>query len=61
MRKTFELVAAKGPVQNDLDALFGALAADPEDTLDGVRDAGNMPLEDEPRRVRDYLDAVLAR
>ncbi len=60
LRKTFELVAAKGPGQDDLDALFGALAADPEDGLDGVRDAGNMQLEDEPQRVRDDLDAVLA-
>jgi hypothetical protein len=32
LSKTFELVAAKGPAQKDLDALFGALAADPEDT-----------------------------
>jgi hypothetical protein len=27
------------------------------DALDGVRDTANMPVEDEPQRVRDDLDA----
>jgi hypothetical protein len=52
---------SKGPAQDHLDTLFGALDADPEETLDRVDEAGNMPLEDEPLRVRGDLDAVLAR
>jgi uncharacterized protein YbjT (DUF2867 family) len=61
LRKTFELVATRGPAPDDLDALFAPLDADPQGALDGVRDAANMPLRGEPRRVRDDLDAVLAR
>jgi uncharacterized protein YbjT (DUF2867 family) len=61
VRKTFELIAAKGPAPDNLDALFAALAPDPKGALDGVRDTKNMPPEDEPRRVRDDLDAVLRR
>jgi hypothetical protein len=34
---------------------------DPQGALDGVHDRSNQPLEDEPKRVRDDLDAVLAR
>ena len=61
MRKTFELVATKGPAQDDFDRLFAALEPDPEGALDGVRDMANMPLEDEPGSVRDELEAVQAR
>jgi uncharacterized protein YbjT (DUF2867 family) len=61
LRKTFELVAVAGPAQDDLGALFAALDADPQGTLDGVHDMANMALADEPRRVRDDLDAVRAR
>jgi uncharacterized protein YbjT (DUF2867 family) len=57
VRKTFELVAVAGPAPDDFDALFAALDEDPRDTLDGVRDTANMPVEDEPQRVRDDLDA----
>jgi len=60
-RKTFELIAAKGPAQEDLDALFAALDADTLRALDAVKDMANMPLEDEPQRVRDDLNAVLVR
>jgi len=60
LRKTFELIATTGPAQDDFDAPFAPLAADPQGALDGVHDMANMPLEDEPRRVRDDLDAVLA-
>jgi uncharacterized protein YbjT (DUF2867 family) len=60
LRKTFELIATAGPAQDDLDALFAPLAADPRGALDGVRDMTNMPVQDEPKRVRDDLDAVLA-
>jgi uncharacterized protein YbjT (DUF2867 family) len=60
LHKTFELIADAGPAQDDLDALFVPLAADPQGTLDGVHDMANMAREDEPQRVRDDLDAVLA-
>jgi len=61
LRKTFELIATTGPAPDDFDALFGPLDADPEGALDGVHDMANMPLKEEPQRVRDDLDAVLAR
>jgi uncharacterized protein YbjT (DUF2867 family) len=61
LRKTFELVATKGAAQDDLDALFASLDADPQGALDGVHDMANMPIEVEPKRVRDDLDAVKAR
>jgi uncharacterized protein YbjT (DUF2867 family) len=60
LRKTFELVATTGPAQNDLDAVFAPLEADTQGSLGGVRDMANMPLQDEPERVRVVLDAVLA-
>jgi uncharacterized protein YbjT (DUF2867 family) len=60
LRKTFELIAAKGPAPEDFDAIFAPLDADPQDALDGVRDRANQPVEDEPRQVRDELDAVRA-
>jgi uncharacterized protein YbjT (DUF2867 family) len=60
LRKTFELVATTGPAPDDFDALFAPLDADPQGALDGVRDMANQPREDEPKRVRDDLDAVLA-
>jgi hypothetical protein len=55
LRKTFELVAVKGPAQHDLAPLFAALEADPPGGLDAVRDLPNMPLPEEPKRVRDAL------
>jgi uncharacterized protein YbjT (DUF2867 family) len=60
LRKTFELIATAGSAQDDFDGLFAPLDADPQGTLDGVHDMANMALEDEPQRVRDDLDAVLA-
>lgn len=60
LRKTFELIATTGPAPDDFEALFAPLNADPQGALDGVHDMANMPLEDEPRRVRDDLDSVLA-
>ncbi|MDP9050738.1 MAG: SDR family oxidoreductase [Acidobacteriota bacterium] len=59
LRKTFELIAIKGSAQEDLDELFAALVADPEDTLDGVRDTPNQPFEEEPQRVKDDLRKLL--
>jgi uncharacterized protein YbjT (DUF2867 family) len=57
-RKTFELVAATGPAPEDFDQLFAPLEADPPGALDGVQDSPNMPLNDEPQRVRDDLNAI---
>jgi len=58
--KTFELVADRGPAPDDLEPLFARLDADPHGAIDGVRDATNMPLADEPPRVREDLEEVLA-
>jgi uncharacterized protein YbjT (DUF2867 family) len=60
-RKTFELVATKGPAQEDLNSLFAALDPDSTDGLDGVRDTPNQPLEGEPQRVQDDLYALSAK
>lgn len=56
--KTFELVAERGTEPDDVEPLFAALDADPRDSIDGVRDEDNMPLNDEPERVRDDLAAI---
>jgi uncharacterized protein YbjT (DUF2867 family) len=56
--KTFELIATTGPAPEDFDALFAPLEGDPPGSLDGVHDTANMPLEDEPQRVRDDVEAV---
>jgi uncharacterized protein YbjT (DUF2867 family) len=58
LRKTFELVATKGPAPDNLDQLLASLDADPDGTVDGVRDMPNQPLADEPQSVRDDLDAL---
>ena len=58
LRKSFELVATHGPAQQDLDAEFARLIADPPGALDAVHDLTNMPLQDEPQRVRRDLDVV---
>jgi uncharacterized protein YbjT (DUF2867 family) len=57
-RKTFELVATTGPAPDDFGALFAPLDADPPGALDGVHDAPNMPLVDEPQQVRDDLNTI---
>jgi uncharacterized protein YbjT (DUF2867 family) len=58
VRKTFELIATRGPAPADFDALFAPLKGDPPGSLDGVHDTANMPLEGEPQRVRDDVEAV---
>jgi uncharacterized protein YbjT (DUF2867 family) len=55
VRKTFELVAERGPAPEDFEELFTPLEADQPGSLDGVRDVTNMPVTDEPQRVRDDL------
>lgn len=54
--KTFELVARTGSEQSNLEPLFDALSPDEPGALDGVRDEDNMPLEEEPRRIRVDID-----
>jgi len=61
LRKTFELIATTVPAPDDFDALFAPLDADPQGALDGVHDMANMPLEDEPRPVRDDLDQAMGQ
>src|SRR5271157_3848054 len=61
LRKSFELIATTGAAQENLDALFAALGADAPGSLDAVKDTANMPLENEPQRVRGDLNAVLVR
>ncbi|MFF2131241.1 SDR family oxidoreductase [Streptomyces olivochromogenes] len=58
--RTFELVAEQGAAPGDLAPLFAALDQDPPGSLDAVRDEANMPLDGEPQRVRDDLDAIRA-
>jgi len=60
LRKTFELISVRGPAPTDFDALFAPLEADSPGALDAVQDVANMPLEAEPQRVRDELEAVRA-
>lgn len=57
-RKTFELVAATGLAQLDLEPLFAAL--DPDRSLDGVLDGNLKPLAQEPTAVRQRLSALRA-
>jgi uncharacterized protein YbjT (DUF2867 family) len=54
-RKTFELVAERGPAPEDFDALFAPLESDTPGALDAVRDTPDMPLAQEPERVREAL------
>ena len=61
LRKSFELVATKGPAQDDLDAELARLDADPPGALDAVHDLANMPLQEEPQGVRHDLEAVRRR
>ena len=61
LHKTFELVAARGPAQHDLEAEFARLDADLPGALDAAHDVANMPLPEEPQRVRDDLDAATIR
>ena len=59
-RKTFELVAERGEAQEDFNAMFAALDIDAAGELDAVHDTPNMPLAQEPERVRDDLNRLHA-
>lgn len=61
LRKTFELVAVRGPAQKDLDPLFAPLIGDSQDALDAALDTDNMPVDAEPQRVLDDLADIRAR
>ncbi|HEX9089317.1 MAG TPA: hypothetical protein VF867_17635 [Arthrobacter sp.] len=54
-------MAERGPAQDDLEPVFGALAKDPVGSIDGVRDQPNMPAKAEPERVRLDLSALAAK
>ena len=57
-RRTLELVADRGPEQDDLGPVFSALDPDPVGSLDGVHDTDNLPLDQEPQHVQDELNHV---
>jgi uncharacterized protein YbjT (DUF2867 family) len=57
-RLTFELVAERGPAQDDLEPVFAALDKDLPRSQDGVRDQRNMGAGFEPETVRADLRAV---
>jgi uncharacterized protein YbjT (DUF2867 family) len=59
-RKTFELVAERGPAPADLEPLFGALQPDRQEELDAAKDPDTMPLRDEPTAVREVLASLAA-
>lgn len=57
-RKTFELVAERGPGQTDLEPLFSALEADAAGALDGPRDQHKLLLSEEPESFREDLERI---
>ncbi|MGA7203881.1 MAG: SDR family oxidoreductase [Specibacter sp.] len=57
---TFELVAAHGPAQADLEPVFAALEKDLPGSVDGVRDPATLPATSEPIGVRRDLGALTA-
>ncbi len=60
LRKSFELVAEQGSAPSDFDTLFAPLDADPPGALDAARDTVNMPLAEEPERVRKDFERLTA-
>jgi len=61
LRKTFELVAERGPESDDFDPLFASVDADENGALDALHDAANMPLDQDPQQVLKDLDDVMAQ
>lgn len=59
--RTLELVAERGPEQDDLGPVFAALDPDLAGAIDGVHDAANLPLQHEPQKVRDDVDRLRPR
>jgi hypothetical protein len=56
--KTFELFAAPGPAIQEWAGLFAALKSDPPDSLDGIDDPSNLPLDGEPGSVRNDINRL---
>lgn len=56
--KTFELIATEGEEPSDWAELFGALKSDEPDSVDGVLDPSDLPVEAEPQAVRADLDGI---
>lgn len=54
-RRTVEVFSAAGAPVIDYEALFAATRADEPGVLDGVLDTNNVPLTEEPVRVRDDI------
>lgn len=59
--KTFELVAERGPAWSNFDPLFAQLMSGPRDSMDGVGDNDNMPLDQEPTSVKRDLELIANR
>ena len=51
-RRTVEVFSTTGAPVTDFEALFAATRADGPGALDGVLDANNVPLTDEPASVQ---------
>ena len=58
VRKTFELVAEQGPRTEDFETVFSALEPDAPQALDAIADMANMPVAEEPERVRRDLENI---
>lgn len=56
--KTLELVAERGPAQEQLDPLFAALEPDDPNRIDGVHDEANFPDCCQPKRVREDMARI---
>jgi len=54
-------VGKGSPSPSRFSVAVRTLHENPQGALDGVRDMANQALDDELQRVRDHLDAVLAR
>ncbi len=53
--RTFEAFSGPGPATKNFTALFNETRPDASGALDAVKDTPNLPLDDEPARVRDDL------
>ncbi|GAA2145353.1 SDR family oxidoreductase [Arthrobacter humicola] len=58
--KTLELVADRGPEQDDLTAVFTSLTPDSVESLDAAEDIVDLPVANEPEMFRDDLATVTA-
>ncbi|MBT2523026.1 SDR family oxidoreductase [Arthrobacter sp. ISL-28] len=56
--KTLELVADRGPEQDDLTAVFASLTLDSGESLDAAKDVVNLPVGNEPELFRHDLASI---